>query len=186
MVSVLALLPIIFSTVLMAWYWYLYATATNFNAKQGNVVKNAFDLCGEADPTTGQLGSSQWTLVFILNAIVYTLMTFFTLSSVLCLFVWRLFKIIVCGHLLTWFAHFGALIATGVFRYTANGLACAEKDTLVVAEDLTMADVGATLEIMFIVQCVLFLFVGLCKLVMICCARAETIRRREYNELKNS
>ena len=161
--------PFIISTTFMGLYWGLFSDATEYNDHVGNSeVENPFDMCNIGGTVSTPAGSAtieeidtKWTVVFTLNAIVYTLLS----ASTLCLFMsallWPLAICGLCGFICSQMAHFAAVIVTGVFRYSDEGEACA-KVTTPVKPDLTFEDVGTTMEGLFISQCVLYCFYGCC------------------------
>ena len=157
--------PFIISTTFMGLYWGLFSEATKYNDESNSTLDNPFDACTTVTGTVGGLSmeaeDTKWTVIFTLNAVVYTLLS----ASTLCLFMsailWPLAFCGICGFICTQMAHFAAVIVTGVFRYSDEGEACAKRDAKV-SEDMTFEDVGTTIEGLFISQCVLYCFYGCC------------------------
>ena len=161
--------PFIISTTFMGLYWGLFSDAAKFNDESTSNLDNPFDACGTRDSTTNLGGvavkteqiDTKWTVVFTLNAVVYTLLS----ASTLCLFMgallWPLAFCGLCGFICTQMAHFAAVIVTGVFRYSDEGEFCAGVTNLGI-NDKTMEDIGTTMEGLFISQCVLYCFYGFC------------------------
>ena len=156
--------PFIISTTFMGLYWGLFSDATEYNDTVGtSKVENPFDACNTEGGSVAGLEpiDTKWTVVFTLNAIVYTMLS----ASTLCLFMsallWPLAICGLCGFVCSQLAHFAAVIVTGVFRYSDEGEACA-KVTAAVKDGTTFEDVGTTMEGLFISQCVLYCFYGCC------------------------
>ena len=157
--------PFIISTTFMGLYWGLFSDAAKFNDESNSTLDNPFDACYTTNATIGgtkvEAIDTKWTVVFTLNAVVYTLLS----ASSLCLFLsallWPLAVCGLCGFVCSQLAHFAAVIVTGVFRYSDEGEYCAGQSKAV-KEDMTFEDVGTTMEGLFISQCVLYCFYGCC------------------------
>ena len=96
---------------------------------------------------------TKWSVAFAFNAVVYTLLTIFTLSLVVSAFFWPLVCVGSIGFCITQFAHFAAIICTGIWRFSGDGPRCADKDGgWPVSEDgqVTFSDMGDKLKGVFI------------------------------------
>ena len=161
--------PFIISTTFMGLYWGLFADAAKFNDEYKDAAgnDNPFDRCtvmpDEAVKLAGyEPGDTKWTVVYTLNAVVYTMLSASTLCLFLSALLWPLAFCGICGFICSQMAHFAALIVTGVFRYSDDGEKCAESETNYDAIDKSMSDIGSTMEGLFISQCVLYCFYGCC------------------------
>ena len=161
--------PFIISTTFMGLYWGLFSDAAKFNDeyKDQAGTDNPFDRCNTM--TDAQMaaigaehGDTKWTVVYTLNAVVYTMLSASTLCMFLSALLWPLAFCGICGFICSQMAHFAAVIVTGVFRYSDDGEKCAESSDTIPAIDKSMEDIGATMEGLFISQCVLYCFYGCC------------------------
>jgi len=164
-------IPLIISATYMGLYWGLFMLAADFNDKAtaaGSKADNPFDSCGVIDMQAALAGdtsvdTSKWTTVFILNAVVYTCLTAFTLCTVLAVFAYPMLLFGACGHMCGGCAQLAAIIVAGVFRYSTDGEHCAKQNKLIVNDSgVTMEDVGTTLQGLFISQCVLICVFSCC------------------------
>ena len=165
----ISLLPLICSVTFMGLYWALFAGAASVNEydwqiSQSQVITNVFDNCNlHVLQTDGsyELADTKWTVVFTLNAVVYTLLTFFTCCHIFAIILPLLAACTVCGLCCTQCAHFAAIVVTGVFRYSVDGEKCAEQTfKLSKFGDRTFEEIGDEMQGIFISQCVLFCFYG--------------------------
>ena len=161
--------PFIISTTFMGLYWGLFSDAAKFNDEYKDIsgTDNPFDRCNIMTDAQMELigqehGDTKWTVVYTLNAIVYTMLSASTLCLFLSALLWPLAICGICGFICSQMAHFAALIVTGVFRYSDDGEKCAESDNKIDVIDKSMSDIGTTMEGLFISQCVLYCFYGCC------------------------
>ena len=160
-----AAVPLIFSVVFMGLYWNLFEIANHYNSLQpaqaGDV--NFFESCGGATIIDGkpEITYSKWQTAFLLNSIVYTMMTVASILLTLIPFLPACFYMGACMHACVGLAHLAAIIVAGVFRFSTEGERCAAASTQIVTESgTTMEDVGSMFAGMFISQCVLLCIVG--------------------------
>ena len=114
-----AMCPLAISITFMAFYWSLYADAIKVNDAFPD-QPNAFDICGiritSIDGESHE-GNTMWTPVFMLNAVIYTILTLITLCLV-CSSVYT--PCIMCGaagFFCAQLVHLGSLVVTGLVRY---------------------------------------------------------------------
>ena len=154
--------PFIIATTFMGLYWGLYSAAAAVNEEYPG--DNPFDVCGLTKSSVdAEDPDTKWTVVFTLNAAIYTVLA----SAILCLFLsalfWPLAACGACGFICGQCAHLAAIIVTGVFRYGGDGEKCAENDYEPKGLDgQSFKDVGETMNGIFISQCVLFCFFSCC------------------------
>merc|ERR1712079_58388 len=137
-------------------------TNAGFNAAISDILSGT----GLENTTSSLSIDTTWSLIFALNGGVYLTLTILTLCLICSAIIGPL---AICGACLigcAQCAHLAALIVTGVLRYSDDGKECASRDTQKVSEDVTFADVGATIEGLFIAQCVLYCFYGCCIMVL--------------------
>ena len=88
-------LPLGISATFMGFYWSLYSDAAKVNEEESIPgYDNPFDVCGlvsfNAQGGVVEIADTKWTLVFMLNAVVYTVlsscMLFIALSGMAPLF----------------------------------------------------------------------------------------------------
>merc|ERR1712241_165524 len=163
--------PLIIGGTFMGLYWSLAAAASNYNQicednfSADNAAK-CFDACGSNPSLIADEDLTNWTTVYILNAIVYTLNTTWVILLIISAFFWPLAFCGACGICCTQLAHFAAVIVTGVFRSSDAGELCAKNNNLRVdpkdSDSSTMKEVGEMMQGIFISQCVLYCFYGCC------------------------
>ena len=130
--------PIIIGGTFMGLYWGLAAAAGNYNSicedegVSSDDAAKCFDSCGLNPVTIDDADLTGWSVVFLLNACVYTLNTVFVFCLILSAFLWPLAFCGVCGICCTQLAHFAAVIVTGVFRYSDAGELCAKRSNLLI------------------------------------------------------
>ena len=166
-----AAVPLIFSVVFMGLYWNLFAIANDYNALAPAQFGdgNAFEACGGVTIVDGkpEATPSKWQTAFLLNSIVYTMMTVATILITLTPFLPMCFYMGACMHSCVGLAHLAAIIVAGVFRFSTEGERCAALSMQpVTTSGTTMADVGSMFAGMFISQCVLLCIVGCFKMCM--------------------
>jgi hypothetical protein len=140
MLCACATCPLIITATFMGLYWSLFSDAAAVNEEYNpstmpDGYPGAFDNCGGSanemsgsglSQTIAEYGDTKWSVVFTLNAIVYTLLTVFTICIALSAVMWPLAICGACGVCCTQMAHFASLIVTGVFRYSSAGEKCAK------------------------------------------------------------
>ena len=171
----LCIVPFIISSTFMGLYWGLFSEVTKVEdevalpAYYPEIDYPKFDICfqdvtfnAQGTPTAVELGNTKWSVVFTLNAVVYTLLTASELCLFLSAFIWPLAICGACGVCCTQMAHFAAVIVTGVFRYSEDGERCAEQTYEITELEKSYEDIGATMQGLFISQCVLYCFYACC------------------------
>ena len=177
--AIFCITPFVISTTYMGIYWTLHAEAGKVNEEyKTETIENPFDNC-DIVKSDGGLGNTKWTVVFSLNAIVQTLLTTASVLLTLSAFV---HQFAICGACLvccTQCAHFASIIVTGVYRYSIDGKKCAEKDAKLDVIDKSYKDIGATMNNVFISQCVLYCFFACCLGCLTQVAYAVALHRRQ-------
>ena len=119
-------------------------------------MSNPFDSCGLFHEETID-GDTGWTTAFLLNAIVYSSSSFFTLVLALSPIFGPLGHIGTLGHLIGCLAKISAIVVAGVYRFGSEGDKCADNTAEIAGYDWTGASIGQKFRDIFISQCVLFL-----------------------------
>ena len=108
----------------------MFATADDYDFRIGD--GGSFDGCGAGGKFVRTANGmemlsmdTKWSVAFAFNAVVYTLLTIFTLSLVISAFCWPLVCVGSIGFCITQFAHFAAIICTGIWRFSGDGPTCA-------------------------------------------------------------
>ena len=154
------MVPMAISCTFMGLYWSLWVDAQEFNEEfRTDEVSNPFDTCGLINDDLGATmdGDTEWTTAFLLNAIVYTSSSFFTLMLALSPIFKPLGIIGTLGHLIGCLAEISAIVVAGVYRFGSDGEKCADNTVEIVGYDWTGASIGQKYRDIFISQCALFL-----------------------------
>ena len=122
----------------------------------------AYDTCGirTADFDT------HWTSVLAINSILWFLHAICTGLLCMAFLAWPIGCVGVTGHMLGWLFHLGAIIITGIFRYSDEGEECAKQTTKVyynveqTGDSFTYEEHGDAIEGLFISAVVLFCFLN--------------------------
>ena len=174
--AALCILPFIISSTFMGLYWGLFSDAAKIEdevalpAYYPEIDYPKFDVCfadvistnAQGQPTAAELGNTKWTVIFTLNAVVYTLLTVSELCLLFSAFIWPLAFCGACGVCCTQMAHFAAVIVTGVFRYSSDGERCAEQTFEIPETGKSYEDYANAIQGLFISQCVLYCLFACC------------------------
>ena len=167
---VCTILPLIIFSTYCGLYWGMLSQANDINDEYEDlgdflgvdVDVDPYNLCagaGGADPDF----DTKWMVLLKFNAFLYLVLTicmFFTLFGS---FFMPLYCFTCCSMTCGGCAHLALIIVTGVFRFSTEGKACAENDTPLAEDGTTYADHGDKIKALFISQCVLLIFVGICQ-----------------------
>ena len=84
-----------------------------------------YNSCGHFINADHENFSTNWTVIFIVNWILYLILTVLTLMLCLTFVYWPFSMCGIFGHTIFFIGHLGAIIITGLLRYTPEGEKCA-------------------------------------------------------------
>ena len=183
--------PMTVAATFCGLYWGMWGQAMNVNdLAEENGYDNgdipAYDTCGISQPDF----DTHWTTIFALNSVIYLLHAICTGMLCIAFLAWPFGMCGVIGHGFGVFFHLGAIIITGVFRYSDFAEKCAKNDTDVYYlkdnkdDSFTYEQHANKIEGLFVSACVLFCFYHCFLQTMIGVTRALFNHQRKSNAEK--
>ena len=125
-----------------------------------------YNSCGHFINADHKNFTTDWTIIFAVNSILYMVLTVFTLMLCLTFLAWPIGMVGIFGHIIFFVGHLGTLIITGMLRYSAEGEKCAMSRLTVPynneGDRISYLNDGQMIEDLFIAACVLFLAYNCC------------------------
>lgn len=129
-VSGCSLGAIIISAVYTGLFANMWAQAVDLNDIASDAGYDddvpAYNRCGGLGALDGDRFNTKWSVILVGNAILYGLLTLFSICQIVGTFWWPCCCCAALNHCLASNATFAFLIVTGVYRYSTEGEACAE------------------------------------------------------------
>ena len=175
---VCALCPILVTSFFMIYFWNLTRIAGQYNVMRPQLADSSvvtpFNLCDknpnespEPYQSKPQKLNTRWNDIFILNALVYTLLTIWQILLVFSSFAWQLAYVGACCIGCAQMCQFASIIVVGIFRYNSLGSDCSQSQSLVLDDGTTFAEIGSQIENIFIAQCIIYWALGCCFIVLV-------------------